>query len=126
MCKILLSINPEHVVHILDGSKEYEFRKIRCKEDVDGIIIYATAPIKQVVAEADIEAILEDTPEEVWSQTEEKSGISSKFFFDYYKGKTKAIAYKLTNLNKFEKPKTLADYGVSAAPQSFVYVSGNA
>jgi predicted transcriptional regulator len=110
----------------LDGSKEYEFRKTRCKEDVDGIIIYATAPVKQVVAEADIEEILEDTPEKVWSQTEEKSGISSKFFFDYYKGKTKAIAYKLTNLNKFEKPKALADYGVSAAPQSFVYVSGNA
>jgi predicted transcriptional regulator len=113
-------------VHILDGSKEYEFRKTRCKEDVDGIIIYATAPVKQVVAEADIEAILEDTPEKVWSQTKETSGISSKFFFDYYKDKKKAIAYKLTNLNKFEKPKTLADYGVSAAPQSFVYVSGNA
>jgi predicted transcriptional regulator len=96
------------------------------KVDVQNIIIYATAPVKQVVAEADIEKILEDTPEEVWAQTEEKSGISSKFFFDYYKGKTKAFAYKLTNLNKFEKPKTLADYGVSAAPQSFVYVSGNA
>jgi hypothetical protein len=25
-----------------------------------------------------------------------------------------------------EKPKTLADYGVSVVPQSFVYVSGNA
>ena len=122
MCKILLSINPKHVAHILDGSKEYEFRKIKCKESVDGIIIYCTSPIKQVVAEADIDAILEDTPENVWLKTKKKSGITADFFFDYYEGKEKAIAYKLTNLNIFDKPKTLADYGVSAAPQSFVYV----
>lgn len=124
MCKILLSINPEHVEHILDGSKEYEFRKIKCKEAVDGIIIYATSPVKQVVAEADIATILEDTPEVVWKKTKKKSGISSDFFFQYYEGKVKAIAYKLTNLNIFDEPKTLADYGVTAAPQSFVYVHG--
>lgn len=124
MCKILLSINPEHVDHILDGSKEYEFRKIRCRESVDGIIIYCTSPVKQVVAEADIDTILEDTPEKIWSQTKKKSGISAEFFFKYYEGKAKAVAYKLANLRKFEEPKTLEDYGVSAAPQSFVYVQG--
>lgn len=124
MCKILLSINPEHVTHILDGTKEYEFRKIKCREGVDGVIIYCTAPVKQVVAEADIDTILEDTPENVWLQTEKKSGISAEFFFKYYEGKAKAIAYKLTNLNIFDNPKTLADYGVSVAPQSFVYVQG--
>ena len=122
MCKMLLSINPEHVEHILDGSKEYEFRKIRCKEDVDGIIIYATSPVKQIVAEADIEAIVENIPHRVWELTHSKSGISADFFFKYYEGKKKAIAYKLTNLNVFDSPRTLADYGVESAPQSFVYV----
>lgn len=124
MSKILLSINPEYVERILDGSKEYEFRKIKCKKDVDGIIIYATAPVKRVVGEADIDTILEDTPKEVWEKTRKKSGITADFFFQYYEGKTKAIAYKLTNLNVFDTPKTLADYGVIAAPQSFVYVQG--
>ena len=122
MCKILLSINPVHVNHILDGSKEYEFRKTRCKEKVDGIVIYATAPVKKVVAEADVETVLEDTPLEVWKKTETKSGISKEFFFSYYKDREKAVAYKLTNLNTFVEPKTLSDYGVTAAPQSFVYV----
>lgn len=124
MCKILLSINPEHVNHILDGSKEYEFRKIKCRENVNGIIIYCTAPVKQVVAEADIDIILEDTPEKIWLKTEKKSGISAEYFFKYYEGKAKAIAYKLTNLNIFDEPKTLSDYGVTTAPQSFVYVQG--
>lgn len=122
MCKMLLSINPEHVKHILDGSKEYEFRKMKCKADVDGIIIYATSPVKQIVAEADIETIVENTPDRVWELTQSKSGISKDFFYKYYKGKKKAIAYKLTNLNVFDSPRTLADYGVESAPQSFVYV----
>lgn len=123
MCKILLSINPEYVKRILAGSKKYEFRKTKCKEKVDRIIIYCTAPVKQVVAEADIDMILEDTPTKIWSKTKNKSGVTEEFFFKYYEGKDKAIAYKLSNLNIFEKPKSLQDYGVSAAPQSFVYVN---
>lgn len=122
MCKILLSINPEHVEHILDGSKQYEFRKTKCKEEIDGIIIYSTAPVKQVVAEADVETILVDTPAEVWKKTRRNSGISEEFFFKYYSGRSNAVAYKLSNLNVFEEPKSLIDYGVTAAPQSYVYV----
>ena len=122
MCRILLSINPEHVEHIFDGSKQYEFRKTKCKEDVDGIVIYSTAPVKQVVAEADVEEILEDSPNRIWKITKQKSGISKEFFFKYYSGRAKAVAYKLTNLNVFETPRELADYGVSTPPQSFVYV----
>ena len=87
------------------------------------MIIYCTAPVKQVVAEADIDMILEDTPTEIWSKTKNKSGVTEEFFFKYYEGRDKAIAYKLANLNIFEKPKSLQDYGVSAAPQSFVYVN---
>lgn len=122
MCKILLPINPEHVKHILDGSKEYEYRKIRCRKDVDGIIIYATSPIKKVVAEAKIETILEDTPNRIWEKTHNKAGISADFFFKYYEGRSRAVAYKLTNLSVFDSPKTLADYGITTVPQSFVYV----
>lgn len=69
MCKILLSINPEHVENIFNGSKEYEFRKIRCKETVDKIII----PVMQVVGEAKVETVLEDTPEAIWEKTKKKA-----------------------------------------------------
>lgn len=122
MCRILLSINPEHVEHIFDGTKQYEFRKTRCKEDIEGVVIYSTAPVMQVVAEADVETILEDSPNKIWKITRNKSGISKEFFFKYYSGRAKAVAYKLTNLKVFETPKELADYGVSTPPQSFVYV----
>ena len=52
MCKILISINPEYVNEILSGRKKYEYRKVKAKKDnVDKMIIYATAPVMKVVAE---------------------------------------------------------------------------
>ena len=95
MCQMLLSINPEYVESILNGTKLYEYRKFRCRDDIDKIIIYATTPWKQVVGEAEIEYIIEDDVLKVWRQTKEYSGITYKFFRKYYKGKKKAIAYRL-------------------------------
>ena len=95
MCQMLLLINPEYVASILTGKKTYEYRKFRCREDVDKIIIYATASQKQVVGEAEIADIVEDDLLTVWHQTKEYLGITYKFFRQYYKGKKKAVAYTL-------------------------------
>lgn len=125
MCKMLLSINPEYVKSILEGEKVYEYRKFRCREDVNKIVIYATAPQKQVVAEAEIGNILEADPLSIWKQTKDLSGISYSFFRKYYKGKKKAFAYELKNLVIYDNPLTLADIGISHAPQSFQYIYSN-
>jgi len=123
MCRMLLSINPEHVENILLGIKRFEFRKVRCKSDVDKIIIYATAPKKMVVAEAVVEDIIEGDIEAVWDITCEYSGISYDFYTSYYEGKDKAIAYKLCDVRKYKEPKPLSDFGLRCAPQSFVYLA---
>lgn len=122
MCDMLISINPEHVENIFNGSKKYEYRKIKCKQDVNKIIIYSTAPVMKVVGEAQVEEILEDSPEKIWSITENGSGINKKFFNKYYENKEKAVAYKLTNIMKYDLPKELSSYGIKTAPQSFVYI----
>ena len=44
------------------------------------MLIYATAPIMQVVGEADIREVLVDDPEEIWNRTNEFSGITKDFF----------------------------------------------
>ena len=54
MCAILLSINPNHVENIMNGTKRYEYRKVACKRQVDKILIYSTNPIMRVVGEADV------------------------------------------------------------------------
>ena len=122
MCQMLLSINPEHVESLLCGKKRFEFRKVRCKADVDKIIIYSTAPVMRVVAEALVEEIIEDDISTVWNLTKEYAGISYNFYRKYYKGKKKAVAYRLCEIIEYPEPKTLSDVGVSNAPQSFVYL----
>jgi len=125
MCQMLLSINPEHVENIINGTKQYEFRKVRCKSDVDKIIIYSTAPQKMIVAEADIKEIIEDDVVKVWRLTKPLAGISYAFFRAYYKGKKKAVAYRLGNIEVYEKPRRLSDYGLTFPPQSFIYLETN-
>lgn len=122
MCNMLISINPEHVENIFNGTKKYEYRKIKCKQEIDKIIIYSTAPVMKVVGEAKVEEILEDSPEKIWNLTEKDSGINKKFFNKYYENKEKAVAYKLTDIMKYDLPKDLSSYGIKTAPQSFVYV----
>ena len=122
MYNMLISIKPEHIENIFNGSKKYEYRKIRCKQDIDKIIIYSTYPIMKVVGEAKVEKILEDSPDRIWEKTKKYSGIDLNSYQKYFKDRSKAIAYKLTNIKKYDSPKELSSYGIKAAPQSFVYI----
>ena len=122
MKRILISINPEHVSKIIDGIKKYEYRRIAAKEDVSSLIIYETAPFKRVIAEVEIVKVLELPKEQLWEETKNQSGISKQFFLKYFKGKDIAYAYKLGNIKVFDQPKSLADYGLKVAPQSFAYI----
>ena len=123
MCKMLLSINPEHVDNILRGNKQVEFRKVRCKPDVEQIIIYSTAPVMQVVAEATVDEVIIGDILEVWRLTKAYSGITYNYYRKYYKGKKTAVAYRLGEIRPYTKPKTLADFGISHPPQSFLYIT---
>ena len=122
MTKMLLSINPEFVTKIFDGSKKFEFRKVKCKNEITSILIYETSPTMKVVGEATIKSVLVGPPEEIWNTTYLNAGISKAFFDKYYNGKKLAIAYELNNIIRYERPKPLSDFGVSKAPQSFIYV----
>ncbi len=120
--KILISINPEHVENIINGSKKFEYRKRVAKQDISSIVIYETAPVKRIVAEAEITDVLILSPDELWKQTKQVFGIAKEFFDEYFKGKNVAYAYKLGKVKVYETPKTLLDYGVKNAPQSFIYL----
>lgn len=122
MCTILLSINPQHVENIMNGSKVYEFRKRACKRHIDKILIYSTTPIMKVVGEAEVEDVLIDSPESIWEITEKKSGIEKVFFDQYYMNREQAVAYKLKNVVCYREPKELKEYGIGSAPQSYQYI----
>jgi len=122
MGKIIISINPVHVDKILNGTKKYEYRTKAAKRDIHSLLIYSTYPTKKVVAEVEIIEVLEMTPSDLWESTKEFSGIEEEFYNLYFENREVAFAYKLGKVVTFESPKSLVDFGLNYAPQSFVYL----
>lgn len=122
--KVLLSIKPEYAEKILSGQKRYEFRKAIFKNtDVRTVVIYATMPVGKIVGEFDFDEVLSDTPQAIWKETQEFSGITKQFFNLYFYGRRTAHAIKVREARRYDEPISLVDVIPSgAAPQSYCYL----
>lgn len=122
MSTILLSIKPEYVSRILEGTKKYEFRRTLAQRSVSRILIYSTAPVMKVVGEVEVIGTISLKPSPLWEMTKTHAGISRANFRKYFSGCHLAHAYKLGQVTQYEEGYPLARYGIEQAPQSFVYV----
>lgn len=119
----LLSIHPEHAEAILSGAKSFEFRKVAFRQQIEIVLIYATAPISKVIGSFEVEAIISAEPSAIWEQASQSSGLTRERFDAYYSGKSVAHAIKVINPRRFSRPKPLSTYVKSGTPpQSFCYV----
>ena len=125
MRKILISIKPEYVEKIFNGTKKYEYRTKLAKRNVGKLVVYCTTPIKKIVGEVDVVKTLTDKPDALWEKTKEFSGSEKDGYDEYFKNHKEANAYVLENPRLFDKPKLLLDYGIKSAPQSFCYIHTN-
>ena len=118
--KAILSIKPQFVEEIVAGKKRYEFRKAVFKQKVEKVYIYSSAPVSKVVGEFQPVDILSGEPTDIWKKTKRFSGITEKFYKEYFRGKATAYAIVIQNFVKYDKaidlPKEIH------APQSYCYV----
>lgn len=123
--RLLLSIKPEYAEKILNGSKRFEYRKAAPRnEAIRTIVIYATMPVGMVVGEFEVAGVLRERPEVLWRRTREASGITRRFFDDYFDGRDEAVAIAVREPKRYEKPLRLADVsGSKTPPQSFQYLA---
>lgn len=119
---ILLPIKPVYANRILAETKKYEYRKKICKKDIKKLYIYSTAPVKKIVGEADVIEKVVMEKEKLWNVSKEESGISLKFFNDYFAGQDFACAYHLGKIKKYDVPIELGQIGIDYTPQSYVYI----
>ncbi len=120
---ILLSIKPKYANLILEGHKKYELRKsIFKRKGIKKVVIYSSTPVQKVVGEFDIEQILEDDVDVIWNETKSASCVDREFFYKYFENKKRAYAIKIGNVYKYEEAKSLKDFNILFAPQSFVYI----
>lgn len=122
MKAILLSIKPEYVERILSGQKKFEYRKRLAKTESSIILIYSTSPVMKIVAKAEVVSTICEAPSTLWEKTKTQAGISRNKYREYFHGCKTAYAYQLGQILIFDTPKSLSDYNISLAPQSFAYV----
>lgn len=123
MCKILLSIKPEYAEKIFAGTKKYEFRRVVSKRQPSKIVVYTTSPVCRVIGEVAVNKVICESPSKLWDKTRKSAGISRQKFYSYFSGKEVGYAFALAKTKKYKTPKFLSDFGISQAPQSFVYLS---
>ena len=123
--KALLSIKPEFVEEIIEGGKKFEYRKKLFKRsDISSIVVYATKPYGKVVGEFEIETILEENIDKLWSDTKHLSGISEEFFYEYFKDRDSGFAIQIKKFKEYKKHLELSEFDstIKTAPQSFCYI----
>jgi predicted transcriptional regulator len=122
--KVVLSIKPEFAFKIFDGTKKFEFRRSIFKNgNIKSIIVYASSPVQQVIGEFEIDEVLNYDLPTLWDMTQEFSGISEKFYYDYFVNKEQGFAIKIKNIKKYRNPKCLREDFNLSPPQSFAYWS---
>lgn len=120
---IILSIHPKHIEKILSGEKRYEYRK-HIPTDIQYIVVYATAPIKMIVAFIEIDSVIKGTPKAIWKRTRNHAGISEDFFMHYFADHQNSYAIKFKTVHKLLFPKPLSDLeSTICAPQSYTYLN---
>lgn len=116
----ILSIKPQFVEEIVAGKKKFEYRKSVFKQPVEKVYVYASAPISKVIGEFQPVDVVSGVPADVWKETKKFSGITKKFFDEYYKGRKTAYAIVIQNFVKYDCLVNLPK-GMHA-PQSYCYV----
>ncbi len=123
---ILLSIHNIHADNILNGRKQFEYRRIVPINEVHTIVLYSTAPVRRISALVEVDGIISGSPAYVWGRTSNASGITREEFLRYFQGCKTANAFKLGKVIPIYKHLSLSDIDLpKSGPQSFMYLSEN-
>lgn len=122
---VIISLHPQHAHKILSGEKKLEFRRTWAKKSVSAVVIYTTAPVKQIVAIAYVKKIHMGSPTYLWQLAQKLGGgISRRELYKYFNGKRQAYAVEFESVRIITPPvapNTLIDN--FRAPQSFAYLT---
>lgn len=125
---IFLSIHQQYAELILEGRKTVELRRRKPKVGTgDIVILYATSPLCSVLGSAEIQEVMEESPNTVWNSCGNESMLSKEHFDTYFEAANTAIAIYLKSHHRLDKPIPLARLKLLLSdfspPQSYRYIS---
>lgn len=119
-----MSIRPNFASAILSGEKRFEFRRRKFAQSVEVVLVYATIPIRQVVAEFEVKSVISSGLDSLWRQTRNFAGIEKKVFLQYFKGVQIGHAIEIGKVTRYKEPYCPIEKLGIRPPQSFVYING--
>lgn len=123
----LLPIQPHFAKSIMAGEKKIEFRKIRFRNKITYIVVYASSPIKKILGYFEVSHIDEDSPKKLWARYNTIGGIFHKEFWSYYSSSNRGIAIGVGKISVLRNPLPLSTLGKSLpVPQNFMYLTESA
>lgn len=129
---LLISVKPEYAIKIIKGEKTIELRKCAPKKvgKNDYILIYVTAPVKEIWGFYKIENIIEEKPNTLWEKFGEKTGITKQEFNDYYRENKSAFGIELQEVKNLFKHSIKLDSLKNLIPgfmppQTYSYIDTN-
>lgn len=124
---VLLPIRPRFARSIMSGKKKVEFRKVRFRDEVSHVVVYASSPIQKILGYFEVCYVDEDPPKELWAHHNAVAGMLEGEFQAYYASSTRGIAIGIGKVCALRNPVSLRTLGGSLTPpQSFVYLTTEA
>lgn len=124
---VLLPIRPRFARSIMTGEKKVEFRKVRFRNEVSHVVVYASSPIQKILGYFEVSYMDQGSPKELWTRYNVEGKIFQDEFEAYYASSTRAIAIGIGNIYPLRNPVPLRRLGQSlTAPQGFMYLADEA
>lgn len=123
---VLLSVKPNFAELILSGTKRFEFRKVPFASEVHKVVIYASAPVKQIVCLFKLKNMTAGHPKSLWRKFKPAAGIGHKEFFAYFGSNSVGYALGIGTVTELRSPVDPQDLWPDfTPPQNFKYISSN-
>ena len=104
----IISLKPQYMDLVLSGKKTVELRNriVRMKPRTV-IWIYATKPVGGIVALAELDSVVHDTPSAIWIRYEREMCIDREHFDSYINNRKSVSALILSSVRKLSHSLTL-------------------
>jgi predicted transcriptional regulator len=125
---LILSIHPEFVAAIFNGTKRVEYRRRVPRQAPKGskLAIYESSPMSALVGTAVIDCIVQTTPSTLWQMSKSIGSISHQAYTDYFTNSNRAVGIFLHSIRPLPSPISLGDirkcWPGFHPPQQFAYL----
>ena len=124
---LLLSIRPQFVKQIFEGTKIVELRRVCPRVEAgDLVVVYASGSEKSLVGAFQVAGVVKSTPGSIWRHYGARTGLKKTEFDSYYFGIENAYAIEISHTWRLQKPVKLADLrrqpGGFHPPQGYRYL----